>query len=167
MVTNPQERPRISWVLDQVQSLRGSDGTDVDTNRVWCFHSDFMPVFLWTFWTMHSLFRTKITSLANICSPLPQCAQHALVTRASLLANLKFYIKIIWWFWGKIWAGHVPELCHAHHTGEGKDSVHYNGSGITGTGDVSSNCLFSCTFLGGQKLFMTVSVECCRDDVKT
>lgn len=48
MVTNPQERPRISWVLDQVQSLRGSDGTDVDTNRVWCYHWDFMPVFQWT-----------------------------------------------------------------------------------------------------------------------
>ncbi|KAI2668793.1 Serine/threonine-protein kinase 16 [Labeo rohita] len=33
MVTNPQERPRISWVLDQVQNLRDSNGTDVDTNR--------------------------------------------------------------------------------------------------------------------------------------
>uniref|UniRef100_A0A8C2I1L8 non-specific serine/threonine protein kinase n=1 Tax=Cyprinus carpio TaxID=7962 RepID=A0A8C2I1L8_CYPCA len=34
MVTNPQERPRISWVLDQVQNLRDSNSTDVDTNRV-------------------------------------------------------------------------------------------------------------------------------------
>ncbi|XP_057186745.1 serine/threonine-protein kinase 16 isoform X1 [Triplophysa rosa] len=34
MVTNPQERPRISWVLDQIRNLRGSDGTAVDTNRV-------------------------------------------------------------------------------------------------------------------------------------
>ncbi|KTG44105.1 hypothetical protein cypCar_00038204 [Cyprinus carpio] len=34
MVTNPQERPRISWVLDQVQNLRDSNSADVDTNRV-------------------------------------------------------------------------------------------------------------------------------------
>uniref|UniRef100_A0A8B9JCI9 non-specific serine/threonine protein kinase n=1 Tax=Astyanax mexicanus TaxID=7994 RepID=A0A8B9JCI9_ASTMX len=34
MVTNPQERPDINWVLEQVKSLQGSDAGPVDTNRV-------------------------------------------------------------------------------------------------------------------------------------
>ncbi|KAL6481063.1 hypothetical protein MHYP_G00091430 [Metynnis hypsauchen] len=34
MVTNPQERPDITWVLDQVKNLQGSDGGAVDTNRL-------------------------------------------------------------------------------------------------------------------------------------
>lgn len=64
MVTNPQERPRISWVLDQVQNLRDSNGTDVDTNRVWRFQWDFMSGFQWTLDILdyaRSLFWTKTT----------------------------------------------------------------------------------------------------------
>ncbi|XP_026868753.2 serine/threonine-protein kinase 16 isoform X2 [Electrophorus electricus] len=34
MVTNPQERPDISWVLDQVRNLQGTDGGATDASRV-------------------------------------------------------------------------------------------------------------------------------------
>lgn len=34
MVPNPQERPEISWVLEQVQNLQNSTPAPVDTNRV-------------------------------------------------------------------------------------------------------------------------------------
>lgn len=48
MVSNPQERPRISWVLHQIQNLQGSEGTAVDTNRVWCSRKglDYTSLFL-------------------------------------------------------------------------------------------------------------------------
>lgn len=34
MVTNPQERPDIDWVLEQVKNLRRSDGGVMETNQV-------------------------------------------------------------------------------------------------------------------------------------
>lgn len=97
MVTNPQERPRISWVLDQVQNLWDSNGTDVDTNRVWCFHWDFMSVFQWTLdvwdYALGQKQPPELTSLANICSVLPQWAQHAMITLARDHSSLRINVS--------------------------------------------------------------------------
>ncbi len=124
MVTNPQERPRISWVLDQVQNLCDSSGTDVDTNRVWCFLWDFMSVFQWTLdvwdYALGQKQPTELTSLANICSVLPQWVQHGMITHSSAITlafasmsrispqNTYWAMKL--WFWSKMWTGHVPDF---------------------------------------------------------
>lgn len=177
MVTNPQERPRISWVLDQVQNLRGSDGTDVDTNRVWCYHWDFMPVFQWTpdFLDYALSLPDKnhkpckhllsLTSVSSACLSYTRkfVGESHIFTPKSVLSN-----EIIWWFWGKIWAGHVPDLCHANHTrGQKLCSPQWHLLRIIKLIDcflivIWLLCLFphflACTFLGTKKIFMTVSI---------
>ncbi|KAL7853069.1 hypothetical protein SRHO_G00188540 [Serrasalmus rhombeus] len=67
MVTNPQERPDITWVLNQVKSLQGPDGGSVDTNRsitlIWSV--------IFTLSRFHSV-RQRIVKLSKhgpLCSP--------------------------------------------------------------------------------------------------
>ncbi len=70
---------------------------------------------LWTFGTMHS-----DKNNPNICSVLPQWAQHGMITHSSAITlafasmsrispqNTYWAMKL--WFWSKMWTGHVPDF---------------------------------------------------------